>query len=155
MIAALFTLSQIMQVTPSGPVDMEPVPGTSWTCTLETENTSFALSGRAPDFAKRREPFGRQPIKIETDGPDWTRGQHDIVVLASAPNFRRYLVSWGAEDGGSYSLDMILLREERGISSLTYRPSPSGPVVSLFAKLMAKGICESQFPAAAEGIDAK
>lgn len=148
-------LAEIMQVVPSGPVDMQPVPGVNWSCNLESENSSFVLKGRSPDFAKRREPYGRLTTEVESSGPVWTKGQHDIVVLASAPNFRRYLVSWGAKDGGSYSLDMILLRDERGISSLTYRPSPSGPATSLFAKLVAHGICESQFPIAAEGIAAK
>jgi hypothetical protein len=151
MIVTLLIMSQIMQVAPSGPVDIEPVPGMNWTCTLETEQTSFSLNGRAPDFAKRREPYGRLPIEIETNGPEWTKGQHEIVALASAPTFRRYLVSWGATDGGSYSLDIILLRDERGISTLTYRPSPSDPVISLYAKLMAHGVCESQFPTPDEG----
>jgi hypothetical protein len=141
-----------MQVAPAGPVDMEQVPGVNWTCRLETEKTSFALKAQAPDFAGRREPFGRLPIALETDGPGWTKGQHDIVSLASAPNFRRYLVSWEAKDGGSYSLDMILLRGEYGISHLTYRPSPAGPVASLFAKLIARGVCESEFTDPAEGI---
>ena len=154
MSVGFLILSQFMQVV-HGPVDMEPAPSVDWACTLETEKTSFALKGRTPDFAKRREPYERQPTGIITNGPDWTKGKYDIVALASAPNFRRYLVSWGAKNGGSYSLDMVLLRDERGISTLTFRPSPFGPVKSLFAKMLAHGVCESKFPVPAEGTAVK
>ena len=69
----LFALSQIMQVAPPGPIDMEPVPGVSWTCGFENEQTFFALKGTTPDFARNAtittqpSDIGRntfQPIRI-------------------------------------------------------------------------------------------
>lgn len=106
----------------------------------------FDMKGRMPDFAARREPFQPKPASVTTEGPDWTAGKHEVVVAASSSDFRRYLLKWSASDGSEYTLDMVLLRGESGISKLTkYTPFNGSGTRKVL--LFGAGTCDSKFPA--------
>jgi hypothetical protein len=148
MIELLF-LSQTIQQDVA-PQELPPIPGVSWECAVHIEGQPFRLSGHAPDFPSRRVAGRSMRTQVRSTGPDWSRGEFDINAEAASEDFRRYLLSRETPDGGAYLLDMVLLRGEMGISTLTdvSRPDRASPRAN---RLIAKGYCKSDFSPKQEG----
>lgn len=123
---------------------MSPAPGIEWECSLAVDEQQFSIIGRMPDFGSPREPFLRQPTEAKSNGPEWSKGDYEVVAVAAAPDFRRYIVSWLATDGSEYLLDMVLLRDDSGIANLRMF-TPFNKTGGRIIKYIAGGVCESDF----------
>ncbi len=148
MIELLFLAQAIQQDV--APQELPPIPGVSWECSVLVEGQPFRLSGHAPDFPSRRVAGRSMRTQVRSTGPDWSRGEFDINAEAASEDFRRYLLSWETPNGGAYLFDMVLLRGQMGISTLTdvSRPDRASPRAN---RLIAKGYCKSDFSPKQEG----
>ena len=148
MIELLFLAQPIQQDVP--PQELPPIGGVLWDCSVLHDEQPFSLSGRAPDFAALRVEGRSIRTQVRSTGPNWTRGQFDISAVSSGADFRRYILTWQTPEGADYQFDMVLLRDQLGIATLTDVSRPDGAARRL-NRHIAKGYCKSDFAPTQEG----
>jgi hypothetical protein len=136
------------------PQELPPVAGVSWDCSVLLDEQPFNLSGRAPDFAARRVDGRSIRTEVRSTGPDWAQGQFDISAVSSGEDFRRYILTWQTSEGADYLFDMVLLRDQLGIATLTEVSRPEG-AARRQNRHVAKGYCKSDFSPTQEGVPSK